>query len=120
MNRIAFLAVVIATAWTTGADADNTDARCDIYPKGEDHASVMLACTFGQRQGYVTITRSDGVTHDLSPVGDTPGAFKDQNGRAVYRQSGLGEQGLIFRLPNESMDVYWDTASLARSSPSTS
>ena len=64
----------------------------------------MLACTFGQRQGYITITRADGVTHDLSPVGDAPGNFRDQDGRAVYRQDGgLGDQGVVFRLPDESV-----------------
>ena len=73
----------------------------------------MLACTFGQRQGYVTITRADGVTHDLSPVGDQPGNYRDQNGRPVLREDGgLGDQGLIFRLPDESVYVYWDTAAL--------
>jgi hypothetical protein len=61
----------------------------------------------------VTITRSDGVTHDLAPVGDTPGNFRDQDGHAVYRQSGLGEAGLIFRFPKESVFVYWDNAASA-------
>jgi hypothetical protein len=70
----------------------------------------MVPCTFGQRQGYITITRNDGVSYDLSPVGDTPGNFRDQDGNAVYRQSGLGEAGLIFRFPTESVFVYWDTA----------
>jgi hypothetical protein len=72
----------------------------------------MIPCTFSQRQGYVTITRSDGVTHSLSPDGDAPGNFTDQAGRAVYRQSDLGDQGLIFRLPDESVYVYWNTSML--------
>ena len=72
----------------------------------------MIPCTFGQRQGHVTITRSDGVTHDLSPVGDSPGNYRDQDGRPAYRQSGLGDQGLIFRLEDESVYVYWNTAAL--------
>lgn len=92
--------------------ADSTDARCDIYPAGSDHTDVMIPCRFSQRQGYVTITRSDGVTHDLSPVGDAPGNFVDQQGRTVFRQSGLGDQGLIFRFPDESVFVYWNTAAL--------
>ncbi len=33
----------------------------------------------------------------------------DQHGNPVYRQSGLGDQGLIFRLPAESVYVYWNT-----------
>jgi hypothetical protein len=113
MHPITCLAVFVAATWATAVNADTIDARCDIYPKGEDRASAMLACTFGQRQGYVTITRADGVTHDLSPVGDQPGDYHDQNGRPVLRDAaGLGDQGLIFRLPDESVYVYWDTAAL--------
>ena len=92
--------------------ADWTDARCDIYPAGEDHTDVIIPCTFGQRQGYITITRDDGVTHELSPVGDGAGNYRDQHGRTVYRQSGLGDQGQIFRFPDESIFVYWNTDAL--------
>ena len=68
-----------AAAWAGVTLADWTDARCDIYPRGEDKASAMIPCTFGQRQGYVTITREDGVTHELSPTGDVSGNFRDQH-----------------------------------------
>ncbi len=107
------LFVVVAT-WSValGAQADSTEAACEIYPRGEDHTDVLIPCRFSQRQGYITITRSDGVVHDLSPVGDQPGNFKDQDGNAVYRQSGLSDQGLIFRLPDESVYVYWNTSML--------
>lgn len=98
---------LVSLIWTASATADSTEARCDIYPAGEDHTDVMIPCTFSQRQGYITIYRSDGVTHDLSPEGDTPGNFRDQHGNRVYRQSGLGDQGLIFRFPEESVYVYW-------------
>ena len=47
----------------------------------------------------MTIRRADGVIHELEPDGNTVGNFKDQDGRRVYRQSGLGDQGLIFRFP---------------------
>jgi hypothetical protein len=112
MNRWLMIATLAAACWTTSTLADWTDARCDIYPKGDDHTDKMIPCTFSQRQGYVTITRDDGVTHDLSPVGDKPGNFSDQDGRTVYRQSGLGDQGLIFRFPDESVYVYWNTDAL--------
>lgn len=112
MKRFRLLAAAVAAAWAVSAPADWIDAACVIYPVGEDHTDVLIPCTFSQRQGYVTITRSDGVTHDLSPDGDTPGNFTDQNGRAVYRQSGLGDQGLIFRFPDESIYVYWNTKML--------
>ena len=51
------------------AHADTVDARCDIYPKGSDTASQVVACTFSQRQGHVAIDRADGVRHELSPQG---------------------------------------------------
>ena len=99
--------------------ADTVEARCDIYPKGTDHASTSVACTFSQRQGFINISRSDGKQHELSPTGDQPGNFLDQSGRPVYRQSGLGKDGLIFRLANESIYVYWDASSLSTNKAST-
>ena len=111
MNKAIFYSILLV-ALAQPAVADWTDARCDVYPAGEDHTDVMIPCTFGQRQGYVTITRDDGVTHDLSPVGDAPGNYRDQHGRTVYRQSGLGDQGQIFRFPDESVYVYWNTDAL--------
>jgi hypothetical protein len=112
MNRWSIVSGVMALAWVATSTADSTAARCDIYPAGSDHTEKMIHCTFSQRQGYITITREDGVTHDLSPQGDSPGNFRDQDGREVYRQSGLGDQGLIFRFPDQSVYVYWSTAAL--------
>ena len=111
-NSIRGCVAAVAAAWSLAAAADSTDAACVIYPAGEDHTDVMIPCRFSQRQGYVTITRDDGVTHELSPIGDMPGNFQDQDERAVYRQSGLGDQGLIFRFPDESVYVYWNTKML--------
>lgn len=111
--RISATLIMCATAaWLSPGFADWTDARCDIYPAGQDHTDITIPCTFGQRQGYITLTRDDGVTHELSPVGDSPGNFRDQHGRTVLRQSGLGDQGAIFRFPDESVYVYWSTAGL--------
>jgi hypothetical protein len=112
MNRWLVIAALAAASWTPISLADSTDAACMIYPAGEDHTDVLIPCTFSQRQGYVTISRDDGVTHELSPAGDTAGNFTDQHGRAVYRQSGLDDQGLIFRFPDESVYVYWNTKML--------
>lgn len=98
------------TGWALPCAADWTDARCEIYPKGSDQLEKMVPCTFAQSQGHITITREDGVTYDLMPLGDTPGNFRDQKGRPVYRQSGLGTAGQIFRLPDQSLYVYWDTS----------
>jgi len=112
MKRLILITAAIGIAWVVSAPADSTEAACNIYPAGQDHGDRLISCTFSQRQGYITIRRSDDVTHDLSPVGDTPGNFEDQDGRRVYQQSGLGDQGLIFRFPDESVYVYWNTTML--------
>jgi hypothetical protein len=108
MHRLIFL-FALAAWFSAPAQADTAEARCDVYPAGEDHTDVVIPCTFSQRQGYITIRRSDGVVHDLVPEGDQPGNYTDQDGNRVYRQSGLGDQGLIFRFPDESVYVYWST-----------
>jgi hypothetical protein len=114
MRKTTLLAgfALAATALNGPVQADSVDARCDIYAAGEDHTDVMIPCRFYQAQGHVVITRSDGVEHDLMPDEDTSGNFTDQHGNTVYRQSGLGDQGLIFRFPDESVYVYWNTAAL--------
>jgi len=112
MKILAIIATIPALLLATPAMADTAKARCDVYPLGSDHISKMVACTFSQRQGYVTISRDDGVTHKLSPLGDKPGNFRDQHGHAAYRQSGLGDQGQIFRFKNQSVYVYWNASAL--------
>lgn len=105
--RVMLYLCLLAGLGAASAAADTAAARCDIYPTGSDTAQASLDCTFGQRQGYISITRADGVEHELEPVGDAPGNFRDQNGQAVYRESGLGEDGQIFRFPDISLFVYW-------------
>lgn len=112
MKKTSYWAALVAAVTCVPAFADWTDARCDIYPAGSDHTDTMLGCTFSQRQGYITITRQDGVTHELAPAGEQPGEYRDQQGRDVKRELGLGDAGLIFRFPDESVFVYWDTAAL--------
>lgn len=103
---------IVPCLLSAAAVADSVEAACEIYPRGEDHTDVLIPCTFSQRQGFVTIRRSDGVTHELVPLDDTPGNFRDAQGRPVYRQGGLGDQGQIYRFPDESIYVYWSTARL--------
>lgn len=110
IQAILFVALVVGAQ--SPALADWQQARCEVYAKGSDRMDSMVACVFSQRQGHITITRDDGVTHDLIPVGDAPGNFRDQHGHAVYRQSGLGRAGQIFRFPDSSVYVYWDTTPL--------
>jgi len=107
-------AIALAVLWSSHATADGTQARCDIYPAGSDRLDVMLPCTFSQNQGFVSITRADGVVYEFAPDGDVPGNFRDQTGDRVYRQSGLGDQGVIFRLPQESVFVYWNPGLLEK------
>ena len=109
-NTFATVALIASAVWAIPGSADWTEARCEIYFKGSDRLETMIPCTFGQRQGFITITRKDGVTYELTPVGDAPGNFRDQKGRPVYRQSGLGSDGQIFRFEQESVYVYWDTS----------
>jgi len=103
--------------WAPAVLADTADARCGIYPRGSDQASAVIPCTFSQRQGFVTIRRADGIVHDLRPEGDIVGSFLDEQGRRVFRQSGLGSDGMIWRLPEESIFLYWSTAGLPGNRP---
>jgi hypothetical protein len=111
-SPLAALALIALAVWAIPSAADWTEARCEIYPKGSDKLEKMIPCTVAQSQGHITITRKDGVTHDLMPVGDRPGNFRDQDGLAVYRQSGLGSEGQLFRLQDISIFLYWDTTPL--------
>src|SRR5512139_548540 len=110
---------VVALLASAPAAADTVQARCDIYPKGQDRASAVVPCTFSQRQGHVAIDRSDGIRHELSPKGDRPGTYVDEKGRPAYRTSGLGSRGQIYRLGDQSIYVYWDTAGLPGTAPAT-
>lgn len=115
MDNQSIPALLLIAAWALGpgfVSADTAEARCDIYPRGEDHTDKIIPCTFSQRQGHINIRRSDGVEHDLAPTGEAVGNFVDQHGRTVYRNSGLGDQGVIFRFPDESVFVYWSAAGL--------
>ncbi|MFN0186011.1 MAG: PliI family lysozyme inhibitor of I-type lysozyme [Aquabacterium sp.] len=99
------------------ARADTVDARCDVYAPGAAKPRAVMACQFSQRQGFIGITRSDGVRHDLSPTGG-PGRYVDQDGRPAVRSSGLGARGHIYRLADETVRVYWSTAGLPASAAS--
>jgi len=104
MTAIATLGISVA------AQADTVQARCDVYPKGQDRAKSSGLCSFSQRQGVVGIQLQNGKRYDLVPVGSNPGNYRDQNGKAAYRQAGLGDKGQIYRLATESIYVYWDPA----------
>ena len=107
---LAVTIIITSLGITEPVKADTVKARCDVYPKGEDTATSSGLCTFSQRQGAVGIQLENGQRYDLRPVGNRPGNYVDQNGRAAYRQSGLGRRGQIYRLSDQSIYVYWDTA----------
>ncbi|MFN6486627.1 MULTISPECIES: hypothetical protein [unclassified Nostoc] len=114
-----FLAVALAIAslsFPVSVKADTVNARCDVFPKGEDRATSSGPCTFSQRQGAVSIQLENGNSYDLIPSGNRPGNYRDRNGNAAYRQSGLGDRGQIYRLANESIFVYWDTSANGQNS----
>ena len=105
-------ALLLSSFMTNPVRADSTEARCDIYPIGQDQASSVQACQFSQRQGFVGITLADGTRYDFSPKGDQPSNYVDQDGRPVVRENGDGDAGPVFRTATESLFVYWDTAGL--------
>lgn len=111
-NILTALTLTASIGWAIPCAADQTDARCDIYRKGSDHADKMIPCTVSQRQGFITISRQDGVTHEISPVGDQGDAYRDQQGRPVRREDALDREGMIVRFESESVYVYWDTSAL--------
>lgn len=98
---------------TASVGADSASARCDIYPAGDDHPAASVGCRFYQAQGHVVITREDGPQYDLMPVEGRYAQFTDDRGRPVTREHGLGDAGLIFRFPEESVFVYWAPAQAA-------
>jgi hypothetical protein len=108
----------IASLGTAAAvKADTVNARCDVYPAGEDRATSSGPCTYSQRQGNVGIQLPNGRRYDLQPAGDQPANYVDQNGKPVTRDNeGLGDRGVIFRLTNESIFVYWDPAPYGQNS----
>lgn len=74
-----FLAVAVTIAslgLAVSARADTVNARCDVYPKGDDRATSSGPCTFSQRQGAVGIQLKNGKRYDLTPVGNQPGNYR--------------------------------------------
>ncbi len=119
-SLFAAVLTIASMGFAVAAKADTVQARCDVFPKGSDKATSSGPCTFSQRQGVVGIQLQNGKRYDLVPVGNQPGNYRDQNGRAAYRQAGLGDTGQIYRLATESIFVYWNTGSSSPSSGSSS
>ncbi|MDB9526076.1 hypothetical protein PN498_08765 [Oscillatoria sp. CS-180] len=83
--------------------------RCEIYAAGSNDPFIV-PCHFIQQQGYIYIARADGVAYQLEPTGTQTGIYIDAVGNEAYRQAGLGDQGQIYKLAEETVYVYWNTA----------
>jgi hypothetical protein len=105
----AFLATAILFALLTpgAALADSTQAQCAFKPTGATKIGNKVPCTFSQRQGYVDINIQGGKSYSLTPVGSGPGKYKDGDGNPVFRRSGLGSKGQIYKLSDGLLYVYW-------------
>ncbi|BAQ60459.1 hypothetical protein GM3708_865 [Geminocystis sp. NIES-3708] len=96
------ITIITTVSFSSIAQADTINSRCDIYPKGEDKASGVVNCTFSQRQGFITIQREDGITYELTPK--ETNQYTDQNSNSVIRE--IDGNTIIFRFKNESVYIY--------------
>jgi hypothetical protein len=115
MKRLQLLAAALlglaAVVMATPVMADTTQARCDVFPKGEDKASSSGLCSFSQRQGFVSIEFKGGTRIQLKPNESQPNAFFDAQGKPAPREMLEANRGQVYRLANQSIFVFWDTAS---------
>jgi len=105
------LAAVVAAAPVL---ADTVDARCDVFPAGDDKATSSGLCTFSQRQGFVSIQLKGGQRIELKPNESTPNAFFDERGEPAKREMLEANRGQVYRLEKQSIFVFWDTAPYAK------
>lgn len=105
-SLLGFAAVVVASPVL----ADTVDARCDVFPAGDDKATSSGLCTFSQRQGFVSIQLKNGQRIELKPNESTPNAFFDERGEPAKREMLEANRGQVYRLEKQSIFVFWDTA----------
>ncbi|MCP9785777.1 hypothetical protein KBZ04_05905, partial [Cyanobium sp. N5-Cardenillas] len=110
------LASVVAAA---PALADTVQARCDVFPAGDDKATSSGLCTFSQRQGFVSIQLKGGQRIELKPNESTPNAYFDQQGEPARREILDANRGQVYRLANQSIFVFWDPAPYGKEASST-
>lgn len=110
------LASVVVTA---PALADTVQARCDVFPAGEDKATSSGLCTFSQRQGFVSIQLKGGQRVELKPNESTPNAYFDGRGEPARREILDANRGQVYRLEKQSIFVFWDPAPYGKEASST-
>jgi hypothetical protein len=124
MKRLRALAATLlsfaAVAVASPALADTVNARCDVFPAGDDKATSSGLCSFSQRQGFVTIQLKGGQTIELKPNESTPNAFFDAKGEPAKREILEANRGQVYRLDTQSIFVFWDTAPYAKGATSSS
>ena len=98
--------------WGTLALADSTHAECGLSASATQRPEITSHCIFSQRQGYISIRVDDGSTYYFEPVGDLPGNFLNRDGQAIYRRSGLSQEGQLFKLPQRYLYVLWSGSQL--------
>ncbi|MFO1407819.1 MAG: hypothetical protein U1F08_09850 [Steroidobacteraceae bacterium] len=81
------------------AHADSRESHCVMKKDGDKVKGKSGPCTFGQRQGYVTIDLKNGDVVELRPVGHG-NQYKDQNGNKVSRSDSGGNE-VTFRWDND-------------------
>lgn len=113
VRTVAAVCGAIATFSAGAALADTARARCDYYPRGDDRATASMACTFSQRQGFVTIRRQDGVTHEFQPNPNGAGYLDASGGRVSVETDPNDPFFTIYRTPSESIFVYWNEGETA-------
>jgi hypothetical protein len=99
--------------WAFSAQADSMRSECGFSNSAQERPETTSSCTFSQRQGFVSIRIDGGDDFEFSPVGDNPGNYHDQTGKTVYRLSGLGEEGQIFKLLGTHLFVFWYPSQLS-------
>ena len=100
------MAALVGGTLIQAAHADTAEANCEVRKDGDKQKGKSGPCTFGQRQGYIDIDLKNGDTISLSPVGNGPGKYKDQNGNKVTRTSAT-TSGMDFKWENASRDSSW-------------
>jgi hypothetical protein len=99
--------------------ADTTQARCDVYPKGDDKATSSGLCSFSQRQGYVSIELKGGQRIELKPDAVKPNTYVDAKGKPARREILEANRGQVYRLASQSIFLFWDPAPYKAAPPHT-
>ncbi|MEA5443475.1 hypothetical protein [Cyanobium gracile] len=123
MRRLSVLAALLLSVASVVAAApalaDTVQARCDVFPAGDDKATFSGLCTFSQRQGFVSIELKGGQWIELKPNESTPNAYFDERGEPAKREMLDANRGQVYRLENQSIFVFWDTAPYGKEASST-